>query len=116
MPHIDLAETKRSVDLEWHMHEISDGERRRVQIVAGLMAPWDLLLLDEVRIGIFVKTHSLILAKGHRRSGCPCSHASAQVPERRNHKAECDSLVCNSELHIAITALKSRLRCLTAHL
>lgn len=30
------------------MHEISDGERRRVQLVMGLMAPWDILLLDEV--------------------------------------------------------------------
>ena len=31
------------------MHEVSDGERRRVQIVSGLMAPWEVLLLDEVR-------------------------------------------------------------------
>lgn len=29
------------------MHTISDGERRRVQLVMGLMAEWDLLLLDE---------------------------------------------------------------------
>jgi ABC-type uncharacterized transport system ATPase subunit len=32
-----------------HMHAISDGERRRVQICMGLMKPWDVLLLDEVR-------------------------------------------------------------------
>jgi alpha-D-ribose 1-methylphosphonate 5-triphosphate synthase subunit PhnL len=37
------------VDLDWHMHAISDGERRRVQLCMGLMAPWDVLLLDEVR-------------------------------------------------------------------
>ena len=37
-----------SVDVEWHMHEVSDGERRRVQIVSGLMSPWEVLLLDEV--------------------------------------------------------------------
>lgn len=36
------------VDLDWHMHKISDGERRRVQLCFGLMAPWDILLLDEV--------------------------------------------------------------------
>ena len=36
------------VDLDWRMHQISDGERRRVQLCFGLMAPWDLLLLDEV--------------------------------------------------------------------
>ncbi len=32
-----------------HMHAISDGERRRVQLCMGLMGEWDLLLLDEVR-------------------------------------------------------------------
>ena len=37
------------IDLDWHMHTISDGERRRVQLCMGLMAPWDVLLLDEVR-------------------------------------------------------------------
>jgi ABC-type molybdenum transport system ATPase subunit/photorepair protein PhrA len=37
------------IDLDWHMHNISDGERRRVQLCMGLMAPWDVLLLDEVR-------------------------------------------------------------------
>ncbi|KAF8707604.1 P-loop containing nucleoside triphosphate hydrolase protein, partial [Rhizoctonia solani] len=35
------------VDLDWHMHAISDGERRRVQLVMGLMGEWDVLLLDE---------------------------------------------------------------------
>lgn len=44
-----------SVDLQWRMHEVSDGERRRVQIVQGLMAPWDVLLLDEVIIN-FTRT------------------------------------------------------------
>ncbi|CUA76924.1 putative ABC transporter ATP-binding protein C20G4,01 [Schizosaccharomyces pombe 972h-] [Rhizoctonia solani] len=29
------------VDLDWHMHAISDGERRRVQMVMGLMGEWD---------------------------------------------------------------------------
>lgn len=38
------------IDLDWHMHTISDGERRRVQLCMGLMAPWDVLLLDEVSL------------------------------------------------------------------
>ena len=42
------------VDLDWHMHQISDGERRRVQLVMGLMAPWDVLLLDEVTVDLDV--------------------------------------------------------------
>jgi CCR4-NOT complex subunit CAF16 len=36
------------IDLDWRMHQISDGERRRVQLCFGLMVPWDVLLLDEV--------------------------------------------------------------------
>lgn len=36
------------IDLDWHMHQISDGERRRVQLCFGLMVEWDILLLDEV--------------------------------------------------------------------
>ena len=36
------------VDLDWHMHRISAGQRRRVQILLGLMRPVRLLLLDEV--------------------------------------------------------------------
>jgi len=57
------------VDLDWHMHTISDGERRRVQLVMGLMSPWDVLLLDEVTVDLdvlvredllnFLKTESI---------------------------------------------------------
>src|SRR5205814_6669716 len=36
------------VDLEWHMHEVSDGQRRRVQLLLGLVRPRDVLLLDEI--------------------------------------------------------------------
>lgn len=42
------------IDLDWHMHNISDGERRRVQLCMGLMAPWDTLLLDEVTVDLDV--------------------------------------------------------------
>ncbi|TDL29197.1 P-loop containing nucleoside triphosphate hydrolase protein [Rickenella mellea] len=50
------------VDLDWHMHEISDGERRRVQLVMGLMSPWDVLLLDEVTVDLDVLVRSDLLA------------------------------------------------------
>ncbi|WVF72678.1 hypothetical protein IAT40_007496 [Kwoniella sp. CBS 6097] len=42
------------VDLDWHMHQISDGERRRVQLCMGLMGEWDFLLLDEVTVDLDV--------------------------------------------------------------
>jgi CCR4-NOT complex subunit CAF16 len=36
------------VELDWHMHAISDGQRRRVQLLLGLVRPRDVLLLDEI--------------------------------------------------------------------
>ncbi|KAI8853922.1 P-loop containing nucleoside triphosphate hydrolase protein [Chytridium lagenaria] len=42
------------VDVTWHMHEVSDGQRRRVQIVLGLLEPWNVLLLDEVTVDLDV--------------------------------------------------------------
>jgi len=36
------------VDLAWRMHRISDGQRRRVQLLLGLLHPYRVLLLDEV--------------------------------------------------------------------
>ncbi len=36
------------IDRDWHMHRVSDGQRRRVQILLGLLRPPELLLLDEV--------------------------------------------------------------------
>ena len=50
------------MDPEWHMHAISDGERRRVQLVAGLLAPWEVLLLDEVTVDLDVLVRTELLA------------------------------------------------------
>jgi CCR4-NOT complex subunit CAF16 len=36
------------VDVGWHMHAVSDGQRRRVQLLLGLMRPREVLLLDEI--------------------------------------------------------------------
>jgi len=50
----DLLLDLLDIDLDWHMHNISDGERRRVQLCMGLMVPWDVLLLDEVTVDLDV--------------------------------------------------------------
>jgi len=49
------------VDLDWHMHAISDGERRRVQLCMGLMQPWDVLLLDEVTVDLDLQVRDDLL-------------------------------------------------------
>jgi CCR4-NOT complex subunit CAF16 len=40
------------IDLNWRMHRVSDGQRRRVQIFLGLIRPFKLLLLDEVTVSL----------------------------------------------------------------
>jgi len=50
---LDRARCERLVDvlgveLDWHMHAISDGQRRRVQLLLGLVRPREVLLLDEI--------------------------------------------------------------------
>lgn len=40
------------IDVDWRMHAVSDGERRRVQLAMGLLRPWKILLLDEVTVDL----------------------------------------------------------------
>ncbi len=50
---VDRARMERLIDVlgvdrEWHMHAVSDGQRRRVQLLLGLLRPREVLLLDEI--------------------------------------------------------------------
>lgn len=49
------------IDPEWMMSNVSDGERRRVQLVIGLLKPWKLLLLDEVTVDLDVVARDNLL-------------------------------------------------------
>ena len=42
------------IDLDWRMHQLSDGQRRRVQLFLGLVRPFKILLLDEVTTSLDV--------------------------------------------------------------
>ncbi|KAH3676173.1 hypothetical protein WICMUC_002195 [Wickerhamomyces mucosus] len=50
------------IDLSWRMHQVSDGERRRVQLCMGLLKPWKVLLLDEVTVDLDVLVRSELLS------------------------------------------------------
>lgn len=66
------------------MHTISDGERRRVQLVMGLMSPWEVLLLDEVSSSDQEAKHaSPTPGLGHRRSRRPSAIRSPRLSESR---------------------------------
>ena len=42
------------IDPEWRMHQVSDGQRRRVQLAYGLMIEYSVLLLDEITVDLDV--------------------------------------------------------------
>lgn len=42
------------IDLNWRMHQLSDGQRRRVQILIGLIRPFKILFLDEITTSLDV--------------------------------------------------------------
>jgi CCR4-NOT complex subunit CAF16 len=51
VPGVDEARKQRlmavlDVDPEWRMHQVSDGQRRRVQICVGLLRPFKVRLLS----------------------------------------------------------------------
>ncbi|PLB49521.1 P-loop containing nucleoside triphosphate hydrolase protein [Aspergillus steynii IBT 23096] len=50
------------IDLNWRMHTVSDGERRRVQLAMGLLRPWQVLLLDEITVDLDLLSRSNFLA------------------------------------------------------
>lgn len=50
------------IDLDWRMHAVSDGERRRVQLAMGLIRPWSILLLDEITVDLDLLSRSNFLA------------------------------------------------------
>jgi len=49
------------VNLQWRMHRVSDGQRRRVQLLVGLVKPFRVLLLDEVTVDLDVLVRANLL-------------------------------------------------------
>jgi CCR4-NOT complex subunit CAF16 len=40
------------INLDWRMHQVSDGQRRRVQIMLGLIRPFKVLFMDEITVDL----------------------------------------------------------------
>jgi CCR4-NOT complex subunit CAF16 len=49
------------IDPTWKMHKVSDGQRRRVQIMLALLRPFKLLLLDEMTVDLDVLARAELL-------------------------------------------------------
>jgi CCR4-NOT complex subunit CAF16 len=67
-PRRDELATLLGVDLSWRMHQLSDGQRRRVQIMLQLLRPVELLLLDEITTDLDLITRQDFLAHLHLMS------------------------------------------------
>lgn len=50
------------IDLNWRLHKVSDGQRRRVQICMGLLRPFEVLLLDEITVDLDVLARADLLS------------------------------------------------------
>eukprot|EP00948_MAST-09A_sp_MAST-9A-sp1_P000692 g692.t1 len=49
------------INPEWRMHQVSDGQRRRVQIMLGLIKPFRVLFMDEITVDLdVVARHDLL--------------------------------------------------------
>ncbi len=49
------------IDRSWHMHTVSDGQRRRVQVLLGMLRPSKVLLLDEITTDLDVVARQELL-------------------------------------------------------
>jgi CCR4-NOT complex subunit CAF16 len=67
------------VDLRWRMHSVSDGQRRRVQILLGLLSPSRLLLMDEITTELDLLARCDLLAflrEESEQQGCTILYAT----------------------------------------
>jgi CCR4-NOT complex subunit CAF16 len=83
-----LARLREALDLdpEWRMNAVSDGQRRRIQILLKLLRPADVLFMDEVTTDLDLLARQSLLnflrevrarARGH---GARCPRAPPQPP------------------------------------
>ena len=50
------------IDPEWRMHQVSDGQRRRVQIMLQMLRPFPVIMMDEITVDLDVITRADFLA------------------------------------------------------
>ncbi|KAL1527200.1 hypothetical protein AB1Y20_015879 [Prymnesium parvum] len=58
---MDRLVTLLDMDLSWRLHQVSDGQRRRAQLLLKLLRPSDLLLMDEVTTDLDVVSRQALL-------------------------------------------------------
>lgn len=79
VPGVDAARQNRlmkvlDVNPGWRMNTVSDGQRRRVQLVMGLLKPFKVLLLDEITVDLDVLGRSDLMnylrSESEERGAC----------------------------------------------
>jgi CCR4-NOT complex subunit CAF16 len=71
------------IDPDWHMDRVSDGQRRRVQLLLGLLAPAEVLLLDEVTsdLDLVARADLLDFLRDESRRGATILYATHVLDE-----------------------------------
>tara|TARA_Y100000389_G_scaffold198439_1_gene234948 strand:- start:538 stop:1431 length:894 start_codon:yes stop_codon:yes gene_type:complete len=67
------------IDLNWRMNCLSDGQRRRVQLLLGLVRPFEILLMDEITTSLDVIVRQDLLRwleKESKTRGCTIIYAT----------------------------------------
>ena len=75
------------INPEWRMHQLSDGQRRRVQIFLQLLRPSEILLLDEITTDLDVITRQdfLQFLKVRHAAITPSAENKRHVPHPTRH-------------------------------
>jgi ABC-type multidrug transport system ATPase subunit len=72
------------IDLDWRLHQLSDGETRRVQILLGLLQPFEVLLIDEITVDLDVLMRLELLEFLKRGALFPSPPHSCRMREWRD--------------------------------
>lgn len=61
-----------SINTEWSLNGVSEGQRKRIQLYLGLLVPFKVLLMDEITVNldVIVKSRFMDFLKKEARRGC----------------------------------------------
>ena len=84
----DMLVERFGVDMDWRVNQLSDGRKRRVQLLLAFVRPAAVLLLDEVVSLCFLRDSPkqmiswTLNAPGHDGPRCPRAADIARLPRR----------------------------------
>lgn len=90
------------VDLEWKMHKISDGERKKVQIMLALLKPFKLVLIDEFisELDILVRDRLFTYLNKEKATILYATHVFDDIDKWITHVVYLSNGTCESKVSL----------------